>query len=272
MGAEPDLAAQCRSLPADAYGCLRSYGRENAVVTEPFDPAGWLPRLESATSAFAATLDSADLARPVPGCPGWTLADLGGHLGGVHAWAEHAVVAGNPDLAEEPVPTGPGELASWYRDRAGSLLVTLAATDPDTPAWAFGLPAGRSEFWRRRQTHETTIHLWDAARSQDRWTAIDPVLAADGIDEVATRLFPRQVRLGRTTTLAGSVALAPTDVSTPGAVLRGHESDETIATVRGPAEVLLLLLWRRIRPDDARLTVTGSRAAYDDLFASALTP
>lgn len=241
-------------------------------MTEPIDPAGWLPRLERATSAFAAILDSADLARPVPGCPGWTLADLGAHLGGVHAWAEHAVVAGNPDLAEEPAPTRPGELAGWYRDRAGSLLVTLAATDPDAPAWAFGLPDGRTGFWRRRQTHETTVHLWDAAPSQGRSTAIDPVLAADGIDEVATLLLPRQVRLGRTTMLDGSVALAPTDVQPSGAVLRGRGSDETVATVSGPAEVLLLLLWRRIPPDDDRLTVTGNRAAYNEMFTRALTP
>jgi hypothetical protein len=52
-------------------------------------------------------------------------------------------------------------------------------------------------FWARRQAHETTIHSVDAiaARSQ-RWptasdVAIDPLLAADGIDELLMGFITR---------------------------------------------------------------------------------
>jgi uncharacterized protein (TIGR03083 family) len=246
-------------------------------VTQPIDPADWLRRLELATAGFAALLDSADLERAVPGCPGWSLADLATHLGGVHEWAEHAVVAGNPHLVADPAPTEPAELVRWYAQRARSLLATLSATGPDAPAWAFRLEDGRSGFWRRRQTHETTVHLWDATRSQGVDVSIDAALAADGIDEIATVLFPRQVRLGRMTPVRAPVALRPTDADGPAAVLAGDgtvrlQPEAAVATVHAPAEALLLLLWKRILPDDERLIVTGDRAAYLDLLTRALTP
>ena len=47
---------------------------------------------------------------------------------------------------------------------------------------------------------------------------------------------------------------------------------EPAATVSGPAEAVLLLLWHRIVLDDPRLTVSGSRAAADAVLAAALTP
>jgi len=246
-------------------------------VTEPIDPAEWLRRLDQAMAGFAALLGSADLARAVPGCPGWSLADLAAHLGGVHAWAEHTVVAGNPHLVAEPAPTEPGELVRWYAERAGSLLATLSATDPDAPAWAFGLEGGRSGFWRRRQTHETTVHLWDAARSQGDDLPIDTALALDGIDEIATVLFPRQVRLGRMTPLRLPVALVPSDADVAPVVLGGAgtaglRAQDAVATVCGPAELLLLLLWKRIPPGDDRLVVTGDHTAYTELLEHALTP
>ena len=58
-----------------------------------------------------------DLDAPVAHCPGWTLRDLADHLGGVHQWAAHAVVAGTPDLEPEPAGRSPAALADWYRRR-----------------------------------------------------------------------------------------------------------------------------------------------------------
>lgn len=259
-------------------GWWRAVGsHEDGPVTARIDAIDWLPRLDATMSGFATLLATADLDRPVPSCPGWTLAELAEHLGNVHAWAEHAVVAGSPDLLDEPAPRTPSELTAWYRNRAGSLLATLTTTDPDTPAWAFALEGGRADFWSRRQTHETTIHLWDAGASQGAVGTIDVDVALDGIDEIATVLFARQVRLGRTTGLRAPVALVPTDVDGPAVVLAGDGTTvvrltDAVATVRGPAEVLFLLLWRRIRADDERLTVLGDRTAYGHLLAHALTP
>lgn len=242
-------------------------------MTEPIDQSDWLRRLDQVTAGFAALLASADLTRGVPGCPGWTLAV---HLGGVHAWAERAV-AGDQEAVEQPAPTGQAELTRWYSDRAGSLLATLAATDPQAPARAFDLADGRAGFWWRRQTHETALHLWDAARSQGDDVPIDTALALDGIDEIATVLFPRQVRLGRMAPLRDPVAVEPADVDVLPVIIGGDGTatlrpEAAVATVRAPADALLLLLWHRIPPDDERIVVTGERAAYLDLLAHALTP
>jgi uncharacterized protein (TIGR03083 family) len=250
---------------------------ETGHVTAPIDAIDWLTRLDATMSDFATLLAMADTDRPVPGCPGWTLADLADHLGNVHAWAAHAVAARNPDLPEVPAPRTPAELTAWYSDRAGSLLATLTATEPDAPAWAFGLEDGRAEFWWRRQTHETTIHLWDARASQGAAEAIDVGLAMDGIDEIATVLFPRQVRLRRMRPVRMPVALLPTDADVAPFVLAGDGTvtaapADAAATVRAPAELLLLLLWKRLDTADPRLTVTGDPAAYRDLMTRALTP
>ena len=109
----------------------------------------------------------------------------------------------------------------------------------------------------RRQAHETVLHTVDAAESQGTVTSLDPALALDGVDEVVTMFFPRQLRLGRTALLPATLGLAPTE---GGHWVLGGAGDPD-ATVSGPAEAVLLLLWHRIGLDDPRLTVSGSRAA-----------
>ena len=81
--------------------------------------------------------------------------------------------------------------------------------------------------------------------------------------------FPRQVRLGRTAPLPESLALAPAE---GGRWLLPGDAPAPAATVSGPAEAVLLLLWHRIALDDPRLRVSGSRAAADAVLAVALTP
>ena len=56
----------------------------------------WIDLLASTTERFAEVLETGDLNTPVPTCPDWTLADLGEHTRGVHAWATHAIIA-NPE-------------------------------------------------------------------------------------------------------------------------------------------------------------------------------
>ena len=113
-------------------------------------------------------------------------------------------------------------------------------------------------FWARRQAHETTIHSVDAiaARSQ-RWptasdVAIDPVLAADGIDELLMGFLTRGK--GRLHTAEPYPVLIRTDdtghawtlrisdgpiVATQGAI----ERPEVVFS--GTAVQLYLSLWNR---------------------------
>lgn len=223
----------------------------------------WIEALEATTGRFAAALETGDLAAPVPTCPGWTLADLGEHTRWVHAWAAHAVTAGTPD-GDTPAPgAGREALVAGYRDAATTLVDVLRTTAPDEAAWTFG-PERVSGFWRRRQVHEVTLHLYDALASQGRtaeW-AIDPALGWDGVDEVATLFYPRQLRLERTGPLAAPVRLTATDLEGRSVVLEADAPGDEVALETTAAD-LLLMLW-------GRLPATGSAAAV--LAQATVTP
>ena len=208
----------------------------------------WTALLTTATDDFARTIGEVDPVAVVPSCPGWTVADLVDHVGGVHQWARHAVVEGNPKGEPEPAS---GDLVAWYRSHATDLIDTLRSTDPAAPAWTFGTER-TAGWWLRRQTHETLVHtrdLLDAAGRVDEWT-IAPALAWDAVGEVATEFYPRQVRLDRTEPLPGTLRLVATDLPDAEPVTIGVA--EPVVEVRAPAVDVLLLLWhRQVSPDPA---------------------
>ncbi|WP_460849477.1 maleylpyruvate isomerase family mycothiol-dependent enzyme [Nocardioides ultimimeridianus] len=204
----------------------------------------WIAELTSLTDGFAAELARGDLDAPVPSCPGWSLADLGNHVREVHLWAAHAVTEGDPNGSSEPV--GADDLVAAYRAAAGRLTSVLD-TDPTAPAWTFG-PDRTVGFWQRRQVHETLIHLYDALLATGRGDLWEPrpELAWDGVDEVATMFYPRQVRLGRTEPLARTLVLTATDVGRTTEIGGGDPIELT-----GTAADLLLTLWKRTPAPDA---------------------
>jgi uncharacterized protein (TIGR03083 family) len=234
----------------------------------PLTPSAYLPYLAQAAADVVDVLQTGDLDAPVPGCAPWRLTDLAQHLGGIHRWACTAVVEGRPGDETADAPADRAALVAWFRDGADALLTTLRSTDPDTPCWAFGPRPRTAAFWFRRQAHETAVHAGDAAASQGATRPYGAELALDGIDEVLGVFVPRQVRLGRIPPLPATVALAPHEA---GRWILG-DGTEAAATVSGPAEALLLLLWHRVPLDDARLTVAGDRAAAEAVLGTALTP
>lgn len=208
----------------------------------------WNDLLAAAIEDFTQTLADADPAASVPSCPGWTVADLVDHLGGVHQWARHAVVEGNPKGEPEPAV---GDLVAWYRQHAGDLLETLRSTDPAAPAWTFGTEQ-TAGWWSRRQVHETRMHtrdLLEAGGRVDAWE-LPAELAWDGVREVATEFYPRQVRLGRTEPIPGTLRLRATDLPDADPITIG--SDEPVVEAAAPAVEVLLMLWHRApAPDPA---------------------
>ena len=205
--------------------------------------------LTDATADFTALAADADLSALVPDCPGWTAASLVVHLGGIHQWARHAVLEGNPDGRPEPAPDD-GPLDQWYAGHAAALVDTLTKVGPDAPAWTFGADAGTAGWWSRRQLHETRVHTRDllgAMGRADEWT-IDPALAWDGVDEVATMFYPRQVRLGRSEPLPGRLRLVATDLPDAAPIVIGDA--EPVVEVGAPAADVLLMLWHRRTSDD----------------------
>ena len=222
------------------------------------------------------TLADGRLDAPVAACPGWDLAELVRHLGSVHRWATQVLMTGVlPERAR--VNEGPGDrgdLIAWFDEGAGALLAALAATDPHRPTWTFG-PPETAAFWSRRQAQETLVHAWDARASQAAAMAIDADMAADGLDEIATVMYPRQVRLERTQPLSQAIAFTPTDAVDGAIVLAGDglasvPVSSADAVVRGPAAGLLLLLWGRAPLGS--LEVDGDRAVVEHALRSPIVP
>jgi uncharacterized protein (TIGR03083 family) len=235
-------------------------------------PREYHEALERDAAAFVDIVRSADADAPVPACPGWQLADLARHLGGVHRWALEAVRTGQP--GEQPSgPADPSALAAWLAEGADALVHALRTADPDAPTWTFGPAPRLVSFWGRRQAHETAVHLVDAQQAAGLPSRMDPRLAADGVDEVVTMFFPRQVRLERIPPLARGLRVVLSDVLGASFVLAGDGTDPdapAAATLTGPAADVLLALWGRGDLDG--LHVEGDRDLAASVLAAGITP
>ena len=204
---------------------------------------------------MAAALDESDPTRPVPSCPGWTVADLTAHITAVHRWVLGALRnEGSPPYDEIPAD------AADYAEAATALVARLHEMPPEAPCWTFNKQDSTAGFWRRRQLHEVSIHRWDVDQHD-----IDLTIAADGIGEVVDFFLPRQLGTGRTTVPEGTLTL---DNGTQSWTLVSGEGPE--ATVLGSSADLNLLLWGRRTLDE--VTVEGDAAFAAAVFAAALTP
>lgn len=226
---------------------------------------------------FAAVLTDGPQDAPVAACPGWDVAALAKHLGGVHRWADVAAAqARAPERGEtERAPDSGGDaLVQWFTAGAAHLAETLAGlTDPDAPSWHIFPVPQVAGFWPRRQAHETVMHRWDAEAAVGRQTPIDPALASDGIDEYFEVMLPRLLERDDVALPASSLHVHCTD--TPGEWLvqavdgrlvfdRAHAKGD--AALRGRAEDLLLRLWGR--PVDAgAIEVVGDASAANAWLA-----
>jgi uncharacterized protein (TIGR03083 family) len=219
---------------------------------------------------FLATIPRVDPRAPVTACAPWRARDLVVHLARIHHWA-----AGRARRRREsPLGRGPFDLVDLYATCAAELRATLAELDPATRAWTLTGP-GPVSFWHRRQLHETLVHLWDLRAAGGLDTDAPPAAWADGVDEVVTMFQPRQVRLGRIPPLARGVTLVADDE--PATWLLGaHQPVAPVTaaqvTVTGPAKSLALVLWHRLAPDEAGVTIAGDRTVLDDTLATAITP
>ncbi len=226
-------------------------------------------RREGALLAEAAGL--AGPRAPVAACPGWTVADLVWHVGGVHDFWRRIVeqrAADHAEVKRELTRPADGALLDWYRAGLQRLAGVLATTDPATPVWTWA-PQKDAGFVRRRMAQETVVHRVDAELAGGEASPIDHALAVDGIDELFQFFAPD--RAEGAAPLDGSVHLHATDaegewlVTAAGGQLRfsrGHAKGD--ATARAAAADLLLLLWRR---GHGPVEVLGDQAVLDRLLA-----
>ena len=239
----------------------------------PIDDAQRLACLTDSVRSFEALLAEVDLKTQVPSCPGWTVQDLVGHLGAIHRWATLTVRTGRPGDSL-PSPPDSRVLVDWFTEGAADLLLALRDAVPGRECWTFGPQPRTVDFWIRRQALETALHLWDFSSAVGAPSPIDAALGSDGVDEVTSIMFPRQVQLGLADPLPVVVELVCLDSGQRSRL--GSDSgslDEPAAvTVTAPAGDLLLLLWRRLRLDSPGIVVAGDSESAERVFAAALTP
>jgi uncharacterized protein (TIGR03083 family) len=223
---------------------------------------------------LARAVEIGSLDAPVDACPGWTLADLGYHVGDVMRFWSWVVTTGATSTDGEPeFPRPPDEeLVQWIRDGVRELNVHMREADPRAPAYSW-TPQRNVAFVQRRVPHELAVHRWDAQHAIPHELgveaqAIPSDLATDGVSEyfllgsswpvTQESLGARRIRLRCTD--SGAVWTAGLHES----LLRAGSGDETSkvsVTVSGAASDLLLALWRRLPEASGRLVVDGDRSA-----------
>jgi uncharacterized protein (TIGR03083 family) len=221
------------------------------------------------------------LTRPVPTCPGWTVADLTRHVGEVYLHKTLAMQEGaEPETFPPPGLAGEEPVALLDRAYAG-LRAEFAARKPADPAGSWYTPDQTVGFWIRRMAQETVIHRIDAELGAGQPVAPVPDdLAIDGIDELLKVFVAFSVaEWGDYFTEAlGSAPGRTYTVRTDGAVWQirtgpgrfdvtdGAGDGAADVTVTGPPEAVLRWVWHRETPGEpGQVTVPGDPAAVDEL-------
>jgi uncharacterized protein (TIGR03083 family) len=219
----------------------------------------------------------------VPTCPDWTLRQLITHVGRAHRWAAAIVAtqAAEPipfrEVPDGRLPGDPAARTAWLRD--GAARLAEAVSTGVSPVWTH-LGPGPASYWARRMAHETAVHRADGQIAVGIRPVIDPVIAADGIAEWLGFLptvrdweqpgRPSPVPEGKV------VHFHVTDEGVDGEwLILGGRGGVTVETghgkgdmaLRGPASDVLLVLLRRLPPDDPAVQVLGDRALLDGWLA-----
>ncbi len=247
--------------------------------------------IERETLRFAEVVRGADPGTAVPSCPGWTLADLTRHVGALQRWFSTLLTG----LVQEPprsrdvelgLPEQAAEYADWVAGGVPAVGAVLRATDPQAAMWAWGEDQ-HARFWARRMLFETFVHRVDAESAVGLESDIDPVLAADGVDEFLVNLpyagvfAPAVAKLrGTGETIAFQCAdaaggtgeqwrvrLEPDGFRLAPRAGAADAPSEAQAVVRGRAADLLLLLYGRRSYEETAFDVSGELPVLDHWFA-----
>jgi uncharacterized protein (TIGR03083 family) len=264
-----------------------------------------LAEVVSSTATLAKLIDGADLTRPVPTCPDWTLRQLVTHLGRVHRWAGEMIDIRSPEpipFRQAPngrLPDDPAEHAAWLNEGAAHLANSVRAAGSDLVWTHHGLQTAGG--WARRMAHETAVHRADGEIAFGQRPVIGTGMAVDGIDEwlgllqlpqfrpagdSVSPLAEGQVIHLHTTdppTGAGTASDGTTGTASDGPdstagewLISGGPDGLRVATghgkgdvaVRGPASDLLLVLVRRLPVATPGVEVIGDRKLLDAWLAA----
>lgn len=217
------------------------------------EPNEHLVALARDGAAFGDACQLAGLSAGVDSCPGWSVADLLWHLTEVHDFWRTIVAEqrSSPKGMEEPPRPANDDLLASYRSGLDALLSTFASVDPTQANWTWASDHSAG-FVIRRMAQETAVHRWDADKATGKPLAIESTLASDGIDEFLAH-FLTDVKADapaaggsvhlHCTDVAGEWMVRPTEAGGLN-VIREHAKGD--AAMRGAANDLLLVLWRRL--------------------------
>lgn len=249
----------------------------------------YLDHIRRESVRFREVLTDTDPAAPVPSCPEWSAGDLLWHLGEVQHWWTHVVTSRpeQPDASGYVDPERPGShdrLLAFFDQWSDRLERALEDADPAEPAWSWSLdPADHTvAFIYRRQAHEALIHRLDAELAAGTVTALDPLLAADGVEEVLSLMYGGTPPWGSFEPLDHHVEFRMDDVGESvwvrlglfsgtkpdGTEISGEPDLHVVPDPGAPADAVVSgnagdldgWLWHRL--DDSGITVTGDRDVY----------
>ena len=218
----------------------------------------FLESIEHESDAFAATIRAESLNRRVPGCPDWALRDLVWHLGRVHRFWAKVVRAG----ADEQPDFGEAQPAPEDAARTRRVDARLHSRAPRRAARRAGGRARVDVVARAayRGCHRPTsgarsgrAQVGRAVRARYTGSLAGCARPTDGVDEFLE--ISRQMRP------PSPIAFEATDTGRRFMLSEG----EPAVTVSASSGDLVLLLYRRLSPDDVR--VDGDRAVLDEYLA-----
>jgi uncharacterized protein (TIGR03083 family) len=233
----------------------------------------FLASIEADSGRIAAAL-AANRDGVIPWSDDWTVKACAQHVAGAH-YVVGRVVEGRPTVdfgvrseIEFPDEDSPG-FDEWVAAGSASLLHQLRSTDPAEPCWSWWPEASTVGFWHRRMAHETLVHRWDIEQGAGiAGDPMDPVLAADGIDEYLDVFVGIARFLHRAPGAGESAHIHCTDTEGEWLLTFTGPSERTLVrehakgdvAMRGPAEGLLLHLWGRLDADATGVEILGDTA------------
>jgi uncharacterized protein (TIGR03083 family) len=238
---------------------------DQALGWSTVKPAEYQSQITTEVGLLRAAALDAGADAGVPTCPGWTVQRLIQHLSRAFDMVITVLRAADPESAPRVErPTGDFDaLLKGFDDRLGTLLELLATTDPATPVWHFSPTAPRTAaFWSRRMAHEVTVHRIDAQAAAGIASVVDPAFAADGVDEVLTRLIQRRTDAWAVAEFSGTVLYHAADAGrawvvrlVPGQLPQTapESMTEPDASVVGLADAVYRAAWGR----PSRAVVSG---------------
>lgn len=227
-----------------------------------FTALDYTAHVESESARFLHVLSDLDPSTVVPSCPEWSASDLVWHLTEVqHFWA--AIVgdrlSGPSDYTRPTRPDSSAEVLSFFETTSGRMLESLQTVADDLAVWTWLESRQDIGFVRRRQAHEALIHRVDAELAANQRSAIDPVLATDGVLEAMEWMFSRAPDWA-TVNMDGPIGrLSTTDTGASWLVQVAHFSGEdNEGTSRSPKPIVKLLV-----EGEASFELRGTAADLD---------